>query len=122
MVEKELFLSQIFKTEILIDLYFMRTPESENHTFSIWSVCMCVSLCVCVCVSECFFFSITQKQTTAETSNLLFYICIIYRCYLKLFMKIGQKLCVQGHTKGFYYTKAYGRNFVLVNFRILKLR
>ena len=54
------------------------------------------SLCVCVCVSV---ISITQKQITAETSNFVFYICITYRCYLKLFMKIGQKLCVQGHTK-----------------------
>ena len=45
--------------------------------------------------------SITQKEITAESSNLAFYICVIGRCYLKLFMKIGQKLCVQGHTKEF---------------------
>ena len=37
--------------------------------------------------------NITQKQLTAETSNLVFYICIIRRCYLKLFMKIRLKLC-----------------------------
>ena len=40
-------------------------------------------VCVYVCVSV---ISITQKQITAETSNLVFYICIIYRCYLKLFI------------------------------------
>ena len=55
-------------------------------------------VCVCVCVSV---ISISQKQIAAEYSNLVFYICIMYRRYLMLFMKIGQKLCVQGHTKEF---------------------
>ena len=49
-VEKVLFLSQIFEVEILMDLHVVRSPESENHIFSVWSVCMCVCLCVCVCV------------------------------------------------------------------------
>ena len=49
-----------------------------------------------VCVSV---ISITQKQITAETSNLVFNIRGIYRYYLKHFMKIGQKFCMQGHTK-----------------------
>ena len=92
MVEKVLFLSQIFEMEILMDLHFMRASESENHIFSIWSVCMC--FCV-------FVVSITQKQITAEPSNLVFYISIIYGCYLNLFMTIGQKLCVQEHTNEF---------------------
>ena len=51
-----------------------------------------------VCVPN---ISITQKQFTAEISNLVFYICITSKCYLKLFMKIGPKLCVQGYTKEF---------------------
>ena len=79
-----------------MDLHVLRSPESENHIFSKWSDCMCVCLCVRVSV-----ISITQKQITAETSNLVFNIIIKYRCNLKLFMKIGQKLCVQGHTKEF---------------------
>ena len=37
---------QIFKIEILMDLHGMRTPESENHVFSIWSVCMYVLVSV----------------------------------------------------------------------------
>ena len=45
--------------------------------------------------------SATQKQIKAEASNLVFYICITYTCYLKLFIKIGQKLCVQGYKKEF---------------------
>ena len=75
-----------------MDLHVMRTPEFENYFFSAWSGYMCV----CVYV-----ISITQKQITEETSNLLFNICIIYRCYLKFFIKIGEKLCKQGHTKEF---------------------
>ena len=64
-------------------------PEFKNNTFSSWSLC----LYTCVVIS------ITQKQITAETSNLVFNIRITYRCYLKLFIKVGQKLGVQGHTK-----------------------
>ena len=75
-----------------MDLHVLMSPESENHIFSVWSVYMCV------CVSV---ISITQKQITAESSNLAFYICVIGRCYLKLFMKIGQKLCAQERTEEF---------------------
>ena len=83
-----------------MDLHVLRSPESENHIFSKWSVCMFVYVCVCICVWVCVtFISITQKQNIAETSKLVFYICIMYRCYLKLFIKIGQIPCVQGHTK-----------------------
>ena len=33
-----------------MDLHVLRSPESENHIFSKWSVCMCVCVCVlCVC-------------------------------------------------------------------------
>ena len=38
MVEKVLFLGQIFEVEILMDLHVMRTPESKNYIFSAWSV------------------------------------------------------------------------------------
>ena len=64
---------------------------------------------------------IIQLQMTAETSNLLFYIGILWRCHLKLFRKIGQNHCVQGHTKGFWCITAYGQNFVLVHFIIFIL-
>ena len=59
MIEKVQFLSQIFKSEILMNLQVLRSPKSENHIFSKWSVCMYVSV-----------ISITQKQITAEASNL----------------------------------------------------
>ena len=45
MVEKVSFLGQIFEMEIWMDLHVMSSPESENDIFSIWSVCMCVSVC-----------------------------------------------------------------------------
>ena len=66
-----------------MDLHILRSPEYKNHIFSVWSVCMQVC-----------------DQIAIETSNLVFYFCIIYS-YLKLFTKIGQKLCVQGQTKEF---------------------
>ena len=82
MVEKVIFLDRIFEMEILMDLHFMR---SENHIYSSWSLCVSV-------IS-------TQTLITGETSNFVFYIFIQYRCSLKLFIKIEQKLCVQEHTK-----------------------
>ena len=98
MVKKVLFLGQIFEMETFMDLHIMKIPKSENHIFSDWSVrmCVCVCACVCVCVSV---ISQIQKQIIAKTSNLVFYICIMYRYLLKLFMMIGQKLCVQGYKK-----------------------
>ena len=81
-----------------MDLHVLRPPEYENHIFSEWSVCVCVCVCLYACVSV---ISITQKVITAETSNWVFNISIIYRCYLNLFIKIGQKLCVQRQTKEF---------------------
>ena len=48
----------------------------------------------------------TQKQIVTETSNLIFCIFIIHRCYLKLSIKIGQKLRVHEQTKKFLYIKA----------------
>ena len=73
---------------IFLCIYTLWGPLNPKNTFLVLGLCVSV-------------ISINQKQITAETSNLVFYICIIYRCYLKLFMKIGQKLCVQGHTKEF---------------------
>ena len=74
-----------------MDLHVLRPPESENHIFSVWSY-VCVSVCVSV-------ISISQKQMTADSSNLAFYICIIGRYCLKLFIKIGQKSVYSGAQK-----------------------
>ena len=57
-----------------------------------------VYVCLCVCA---FIININQKQSTAESSNLALYICSIRRCYLKNFIKIEQKFCVQVHIKVF---------------------
>ena len=46
-LEKVLFWGQLFKILTLMDFYILRSPESENHIFSKWSVCMSVFLCVC---------------------------------------------------------------------------
>ena len=48
MIEEVLFLGQIFEMEILMDLNVMRIFESENHIFSVWSVCMYACVFVCL--------------------------------------------------------------------------
>ena len=40
--EKVLFLGQFSGMEILMDLHALKAPESENHIFRDW--CVCVSL------------------------------------------------------------------------------
>ena len=59
-------------------LHILRSFEFENHIFSGWTVFMSMRVCA---------ISITEKQITAESSNLAFYIYIICRYYLKLFSK-----------------------------------
>ena len=110
MVGKVLFWCQFFEKEIYT---LWGTLNPKNHILSIRFVCICVNVAV---------ISITQKQITANTPNMVFYVSIMYRCYLKLFIKIEQKLCVQGLTKELWYIKAYVRNFVLRIFRMFRLR
>ena len=80
---------QIFDTEIFRDLQVFMSSESENRTFSGWYMYVTV-------------ISITKKEIAASTPNLVFYICIICRYYLKLFMKFEHKYFAQGHTKKSY--------------------
>ena len=61
---KVLFLGQIFKMEILMDLHVTRSAESENQIFSVWSECMCV------CVSAT---SITPKQIIVQQKHQIGY-------------------------------------------------
>ena len=86
--EKSCFLGQYFVKEILMDLNVLTSPNSENHIFSGLSECETV-------------ISKIQKLIVAETSNLVLYIFITCRCHLQHFIKIEQKLCVQGYTKEF---------------------
>ena len=109
MVKEVLFLGQCLKMEISIDLHVLRSPESENHIFSGLSVCMYA----CVCYQHN---SKEKKIHITESPNLVFNIYIIFRCYLKLFMKIRQIVWIQGHNKVFENITAYGRNFSLLHF------
>ena len=71
-------LGQIFEAEILMDLYVLKSPEPENHIFSVCFVCMCLCLCLWVCVRVWVsVIYITQKKIKVESWNLIFYICII---------------------------------------------
>ena len=94
-----------------MDLQVMRTPESENHIFSVWPVCLSVTV-----------IRITQKEITAVSPNSAFYIFIIDRYYLELLKEFQQKLCVQGYTKEFLYIKAEGGNFLFLNFWMFRVR
>ena len=67
MVEKVLYLSQIFEMESLTVLQIFKDSESENQIYSNWAL----SLCVCVSV-----ISITQKKNYSRNFKigiLLFY-------------------------------------------------
>ena len=78
MVEKELFLSQIFEMEVLMDLHVMKSLESENYIFNVWSVCMYV------CMSAV---SITQK--TNHSRNIKF--GILHLCNVQMLLETFYK-------------------------------
>ena len=67
MVEKVLFLREIFEAEILMDLHVMRTYEFENHIFSVWSLCLCVHVPV-----------ISITDNTNYSRNMKFDILYLY--------------------------------------------
>ena len=51
MIEKILFLSQIFEVEFQMDLHVLRSPESEIHIFRGWFEYVCMSvLLFCECI------------------------------------------------------------------------
>ena len=56
------FISRIFKIEYLFKLLVLSSPESENHAFNDWSLCVYLRVSVV---------STTQKRTTAGSSNLI---------------------------------------------------
>ena len=82
----KIFSGQTFEMEILKDLHALKSPESEI-TF------LAVGQYTYVSYQQ------FQKQIPAETLNLVFYICIICRFYLKHFMEIRQIVCIQRYTK-----------------------
>ena len=79
-IEKVLFSGRFFEIEFSLDLHVLRSPESENHVFSGWSLCVCV----CLCVN-----TITQERKVVECSNLVCRLYTIGACYPKLFIQIS---------------------------------
>ena len=80
--------------EIFMNLHVLRSLGFENFIFN-----------KCVYTSV---ISITPKKITAETPNLVFYICITCKYY---FINTGQIIYIQGHTYDFECIMAYGINF-----------
>ena len=68
---------------------------------------------LCVCVSV---ISITQKQIPAKASSLELFICIKYRCYLKLFIKLVKKTLLTGAHKRIITHKGLWRKFLVIEF------
>ena len=90
-------------------------PPPMNPKITFLAIDLFLSLCVCVsvCLSV---ISLIKKYITTETPTTVFYICIIRNCYLKLFIKIVQIICVQQHTEFQYLTAR--SNFLLMYFSI----
>ena len=80
--------------ENLMDLQFIRTPKSENHIFSVWSVCVPfisknkLQQKHQICYSKC-------RYTDAIYAHI--------KMQLETFCKDPTKLCLQGHTKESFY-------------------
>ena len=95
---KYCFWYQIFKMEILMDLHVLRSTESENHIFSVWSVCICVCVCVSMCRRVCY----QHNSKTNQSRNINFGILLLYhiRMLLETFRKDRTKfLCTGAHKR-----------------------
>ena len=90
--------------KIAMDSQVFKSPDSENHLFRVWSVCVTIT-------------NITPKQIIAETPNLSFYICIICRCnmLLETFSENQTIGCVKRHTKELENIMAYRQNVLSVH-------
>ena len=100
MIKKVLFQSQIFEIEILIDLHVLRSPKSESHIFSKWSVCKCVCLGVCVCVCLCVCYQYNSK--TNYSRNIKFGIQHLYHIQMLLetfYNDRTKTLCTGAHKR-----------------------
>ena len=43
-VRQYCFFGQVFEIEVLMHLHVMRSPESENHVFRVYSVCVYIEM------------------------------------------------------------------------------
>ena len=108
-LQKVLIWSQIFEIKILMDLRVLRSAESQNHKFS-RLVSLSLSACVRVCLSVT---NIIQEQTTAETSCLIFYICITFRRNSKKFYGDQKNsICIKTHKRILTYYGLWAESFV----------
>ena len=83
-----------FEMGILIDLQVLRSPEFENQIFNRWFTCACVYVIY---------------QRNLKTRNFVFYITIMYWCYMKLFRKVASMIL--GIVERFRIN-VWGNNFV----------
>ena len=112
--------------EISLDLHVFRSPESENHIFSIKSVsmyvcviiyvCLCVCMyvcvysyvcvyvciCVCICMSVCMCLWVCYHHNSKTNCRRSFKFCILHLCLryilLETFFKFRTKsLCTRAH-------------------------
>ena len=65
--------------------------------------------------------SITSKQIKSGNPDLVFYICIACRYYLKLFIKVRRLVFIQKNKKLGKIT-AYRQNLLFVHFNVFRLR
>ena len=84
-----------------MDLHVLRSPESENHIFSVWSVCMCVSVCTCACYQ--------QNSKTNYSRNIKFGILHLY--YTQMLLETFHK------DRPFYFLSLHTFHSKFIHFR-----
>ena len=69
-------LGSIFRNGDFDEFTHLRSPESESHIFRGWPECVCA----CLSIN-----SMNPEQILAQTLNLVLYIFLLCRCYLKAY-------------------------------------
>ena len=109
-VEKVSFSCKILQIKILIGLKVLGLLNPKIAFLAV-SLYACVLLYQFVLVA---YIHVNPKQILALTLNSEIFVTIIHKCHLKLFIMIGQIVCVQGYSFRMYYecTTDYKWNFL----------
>ena len=89
-----------------MDLHVLNSPESENHIFSVWSLCVC--LCDCYQHNSKTNYSRIRRHSCRVNNPICLFVINVYvlreiRCLI--FMCVTQITSVQGYTKVPQYIK-----------------
>ena len=95
-----------------MDLHVLRSPESENNIFSVWSVCMCVDVGVCA----------SYQRNSKTNYSRIFKFGILHFYHIQMLLETLYKDRTKSQCTGAYKRiLIHGENYLLLNFSVFRL-